>query len=154
MGVQVIKKQKFISALFFIGLSLTVMRIMPITVITNTPAVIGVMPMVVVQEPSVGGLLGGIIGGFIGNVLRKRAEAKQRLYEHELQLATQERLMNIAHQQKLTEMAYQQELKLQKRVISKTHATSEIGILVSLVVMFCFILLLGVVLPIRRKENS
>src|SRR4030095_3695281 len=149
-----IKKQKFISAFFFIGLSLTVTRVMPITVITNTPAIIGVTPMVVVRDTSVGGMLGEVIGGTVGYVLRKRVEAKQRLYEQELQLATQERLMKIAHQQKLKEMAYQQELKTQKRAIFKTHTTSEIGILASLVVMFCFILLLGVVLPIRRKENS
>jgi hypothetical protein len=149
-----IKKQKFISALFFIGLTLTVTRVMPITVITNTPAVIGVMPMVVVRDTSVGIMLGEVIGGTVGYVLRKRAEAKQRLYEHELQLVTQERLMKIAHQQKLKEMAYQQELKTQKRAIFKAHTTNEIGILVSIVVMFCFILLLPVVLPIRRKENS
>jgi len=110
--------------------------------------------MVVVRDTSVGGMLGEVIGGTVGYVLRKRVEAKQRLYEQELQLATQERLMKIAHQQKLKEMAYQQELKTQKRAIFKTHTTSEIGILASLVVMFCFILLLGVVLPIRRKENS
>lgn len=110
--------------------------------------------MVVVRNPSAGEILGEAIGGLIGTVLRKRAEAKQRLYEYELQLATQERLMNIAHQQKLTEMTYQQELKNQKRVISKAHATGEIGILASFVVIFCLILLLGVVLPIRRRENS
>lgn len=148
------KKQKFISALFCIGLLLTVMRVMPITVITNTPAIIGVTPMVVVKNPSAGEILGEAIGGAIGYVLRKRAEAKQRRYEHELQLATQERLMKIAHQQKLKEMAYHQELKNQKKAIFKAHTASEIGTVVSLVLMFCFILLLGIVLPIRRKENS
>jgi hypothetical protein len=148
------KKQKFIPVFFFIGLLLTAMRVMPITVITNTPAIIGVTPIVVVRDTSVGEMLGEAIGGAIGYVVRKRAEAKQRLHEHELQLAMQERLMKIAHQQKLKEMAYQQELKAQKKATFRAHTMSEIGILVSLVVMFCFILLLGIVLPIRRKENS
>jgi hypothetical protein len=154
-----IKKNKNLySALFFVGLSLTVISVMPITVINNTSAVIRVVPSMTIlpREESfggmLGGLIGGVIGGVIGNTLRKRAEAQQRLYEHELQLATQERLMKIVHQQKLKEMAYQQELEVQKRAISITHTTNEIGILASFVVIFFIMALFGAIFIIRRKK--
>lgn len=77
------KKQKFISAFFFIGLLLTAMRVMPITIITNTPAVIRVVPTMTVIPRSEGWaeILGAGLGVLVGCKLAQWIKAKEQQKE-------------------------------------------------------------------------
>ena len=77
------KKQKFISTFFFIGLLLTATSVMPITVITNTPAVIRVVPAMTVIPRSEGWaeILGTGLGVLVGCKLAQRIKAKEQQKE-------------------------------------------------------------------------
>lgn len=78
------KKQKFISAFVFIGLLSTVMKLTPITVITNTSAVVRVVqPMTVIpRSPSFAESLGsglGVLAGYkCAELVRSKQQKKER----------------------------------------------------------------------------
>ena len=77
------KKQKFISVFFFIGLLLTAMSVIPITVITNTPAVIRVVPTMTVipRNEGWGEILGAAVGELVGFKLAQSVKANEQQKE-------------------------------------------------------------------------